>query len=180
MSQNNKYESDLSKKENNSKNELYNEQGIMLNENEKMIDEEYYKNEEHPLFNIGKNIVYKNKYILGIPDHLYEMISLILIFFFIYLLFIIFIFPYFYYKKPFIIYSFIFILVTSSLLLGKFNQLSCFFKEPGIIPRQFSKFLSSNLSDKYIYSKITNKPINMIQRNFVQLEGQKMPTLSFL
>ena len=167
MSENIKYKNELNKNENISKNELYNEQGIMINENENenMINEEYYKNEQHPLFNIGKNIIYNNKYIFGIPDHLYEMISLILMFFFIYLLFIIFIFPYFYFNKLSIIYSLIFITVTSSFLLGKFNQLSCFFTEAGIIPRKFPKYLSYNLSDKYIYSKITNKPIIMIQRS---------------
>ena len=169
MSENNNYKNEISKKDINTKNELYNEQGIMINgngnENEKMINEEYYKNKEYPLFNIGKNIIYNNKYAFGIPDHLYEMISLILVFCFIYIFFIIFIFPYFYYNKSFIIYSLIFIIITSSFILGKYNQLSCFFTEPGIIPRQFPKYLSYNLSDKYIYSKITNKPIIMIQRN---------------
>ena len=169
MSENINYKEELSQKENNTKNEMFNEQGLMIkeneNKNEKMINDEYYKNEEHPIFNIGKNIIYNNKYIFGIPDHLYEMISLILIFLFIYILFIIFIFPYFYYNKSFIFYSLLFIIITSSFMLGKYNQLSCFFIEPGIIPRQFPKYLSNNLSDKYIYSKITNKPIIMIQRN---------------
>ena len=123
-----------------SKNELYNEQGIIINENEKIIDEEIYKNEEHPLYNIGKNIVFNNKYIFGIPDHLYEMSFLLLIYCSIYILFIIFIFSYFYYNKSFIIYFIILIITTSSFLLGKYNQLCCFFTEPGIIPKKYNKY----------------------------------------
>ena len=148
----------------NSKDELYNEQGIMINEREIMISEEYNKNEDHPLFNIGRNIIYKNKYIFGIPDHLYEMISLLLIFFLTYIVFIIFIFPYFYYKQKIIISSLIFLATTSTFILGKYNQLLCFFTEPGIIPRKFPKYISNNLSNKYILSKITKQPIIMIQR----------------
>ena len=148
-----------------SKNELYNEQGIIINENEKIIDEEIYKNEEHPLYNIGKNIVFNNKYIFGIPDHLYEMSFLLLIYCSIYILFIIFIFSYFYYNKSFIIYFIILIITTSSFLLGQYNQLCCFFTEPGIIPKKYNKYYSKDLNNKYILSKITKEPIIMIQRN---------------
>ena len=71
-----------------SKKELFNEEGIMIYESEnlkeKIIDNSYSNKEEHPLINIGKNIIFKNKYVLGISDDLYEMISLILTFFAIY------------------------------------------------------------------------------------------------
>ena len=170
MSENNNINEE---KENNkdyySKTELFNEEWIMINENEnmkeKIIDNDDYKNEEHLFFNIGKNIIFRNKYIFGISDDLYEMISLILKFFIIYFIFIIFIFSYFYYNKIYIIYFPIFLLTFFSFLLGFLNQLLCFFNEPGIIPRRFHKYLSYNLSDKYIYSKVTKQPIIRIQRN---------------
>ena len=152
-----------------SKKELFNEEGIMIYESEnlkeKIIDNSYSNKEEHPLINIGKNIIFKNKYVLGISDDLYEMISLILTFFAIYFIFIIFIFPYFYYNNVYIIYFPIFFITFFTFLLGLFNQLLSFFIEPGIIPRKFQKYLSYNISDKYIYSKITKKPIIRIQRN---------------
>ena len=148
-----------------SKNELYNEQGIIINEHEAIIDKEYYKNEEHPLYNIGKNIIFKNKYIFGIPDHLNEMFYLLFIYFSIYILFIIYIFSYFYFKSSFIIYFTILFITTFTFLLGQINQLCCFFIEPGIIPRKYSKYYNKDFNSKYILSKITKKPIIMIQRN---------------
>ena len=157
----------LDKNKNNeymSKNELYNEKGVMLIENEKMSDEENNKEERQEL-NLGKNIIYQNKIILGIKDHLYDMIFLMIIFFLIYIIFIIFIFPYFYYNKSFIIYLFILITITTAYMLGLYNQLCCFCTEPGIIPRNYHKYYTSNLCDKYILSKITKKPIIMIQRH---------------
>ena len=146
------------------KNELYNEHGEMLIDNENKNDEENNIKEIYTSFNIGKNIIYKNKYVFGIKGHLCQMISLILFFFMIYIIFIFFIFPYFYYNKSFILYSLIYIITTSSFMLGLYSQLTCFFTEPGIIPRKFPKYKSQNLSDKYILSKITKKPIIKIQR----------------
>jgi hypothetical protein len=78
----------LDKNKNNefmSKNELYNEKGVMLIENEKINDEENNKEEKQEL-NLGKNIIYQNKIILGIKDHLYDMIFLMIIFFLIYII----------------------------------------------------------------------------------------------
>ena len=147
-----------------SKNELYNEKGVMLIESEKISDEENNKEERQEL-NLGKNIIYQNKIILGIKDHLYDMIFLMIIFFLIYIIFIIFIFPYFYYNKSFIIYLFILIAITTAYMLGLYNQLCCFCTEPGIIPRKYHKYYTTNLCDKYILSKITKKPIIMIQRH---------------
>ena len=168
MNEKNNIKSELlnRKKEDYLKEEINNEQGIIINENENMINEENDENgnESHHL-NIGKNIIYKNKYIFGIREHLSDMISLILILFFNYIIFIIFIFPYFYYNKPFLISLLIFITINASFILGLYNQLLSFLTEPGIIPKKYPKYFSNDISDKYILSKITKKPLIMIQRS---------------
>ena len=149
------------------KKEINNEQGIMINDKEeKMINEENNINEkeEHGL-NIGKNIIYKNKYIFGIREHLSDMIYLMLVIIFNYIVFIIFIFPYFYYNKSFPTSLLILTTTTTSFILGIYNQLLSFLTEPGIIPKKYKKYFSTDISDKYILSKITKKPIIMIQRS---------------
>ena len=71
-----------------------NEQEMMLIQNENNNndeEEEYDENNEkdkNPLKNLGKNIIYKNKYIFGIKENLYDLVSLTLYFLIIYVLFI--------------------------------------------------------------------------------------------
>ena len=164
MSENNNIYKNINN-EYNIKNELYNEKGTMLIENENIVNEEDNKNEENREFSIGKNIIYKNKYIFGIKENLSDMIFLILTFFLIYIIFIFFILSYFYLNKSFIYYLLIFIITSFTFISGIYNQLCCFFTEPGIIPRKFQKFYNTNICDKYILSKVTKNPIIKIQRN---------------
>ena len=86
---------EYSKKYTNNKNS---EQEMILIQNEKNEDEEDEDEDDNekemnknPFKNIGKNIIYKNKYIFGIKSQLFDLISLSLYFFLIYIIFIIFI-----------------------------------------------------------------------------------------
>ena len=151
-----------------------NEQEMILinsekNEEEGEDDEEGEDNDKdmnkNPFKNIGKNIIFKNKYIFGIKEQLYDLILLSLYFFLIYIIFIIFIFPFFYSHKFIFIYIIIIISVTSSFLIALYNQLLCFLTEPGIIPRKYPSFKIKDFTEKIIYGKITKKPIIRIQRN---------------
>ena len=160
---------DYSKRYTNNKNS---EQEMILIQNEKNEDEEDEDEDDNekemnknPFKNIGKNIIYKNKYIFGIKSQLFDLISLSLYFFLIYIIFIIFIFPFFYSYKFMFIYIIIIISITSSLFIALYNQILCFITEPGIIPRKYPSLKIKDFTEKIIYSKVTKKPIIRIQRN---------------
>ena len=145
-----------------------NEQEMMLIQNE--TNEEDEDNDinvlnNNPLKSIGKNIVYKYKYIFGIKTHLSDFIFLAIYFIIIYIIFIKFIFPFFYSQKYIMIYIIIKISITLSLLIGLYNQIACFLTEPGIIPKNYPFFKIKDFNDKIIYSKITRNPIIRVQRN---------------
>ena len=149
-----------------------NEQEMMLIQSEKNEDDEEDEDEDdkkeedkNPLKNIGRNIIFKNKYIFGIREHLYDFISLSLYFILIYIIFVIFIFPIFYTKKFFFLYIIIIISISSSLFITLYNQISCFLTEPGIVPRKYPSLKIRDYTNKIIYSKISKKPIIRIQRN---------------
>jgi len=148
-----------------------NEQEMMLIQSEKNEEDEEHEDDnnenggKNPLQNIGNNIIFKNKYILGIKTNLFDFIFLALYFIIIYLIFLTFIFPFFYPQKYLFIYIIIIISITSSLLIGLFNQIFCFIIEPGIIPRNYPSLKIKDYTDKIIYSKISKKPIIRIQRN---------------
>ena len=148
-----------------------NEQEMMLIQSEKNEEDEENEDDnnenggKNPLQNIGNNIIFKNKYILGIKTNLFDFIFLVIYFIMIYIIFISFIFPFFYEQKYFFIYILIIISITSSLLIGLFNQIFCFITEPGIIPRNYPSLKIRDYTDKIIYSKISKKPIIRIQKN---------------
>ena len=148
-----------------------NEQEMILIQSEKNEEDEENEDDnnetrgKNPLQNIGNNIIFKNKYILGIKTNLLDSIFLALYFIIIYIIFITFIFPFFYSQKYLFIYIIIIISITSSLLIGLFNQVFCFITEPGIIPRNYPSLKIKDYTDKIIYSKISKKPIIRIQRN---------------
>ena len=148
-----------------------NEQEMMLIQNENNNndeEEEYDENNEkdkNPLKNLGKNIIYKNKYIFGIKENLYDLVSLTLYFLIIYVLFIQFIFPFFYSQKFILFYYIIIISISSSLFITLYNQIFGFLTEPGIVPRKYPSLKIRDYNDKIIYSKVTKKPLIRIQRN---------------
>ena len=153
-----------------SSNELYNEQGIMKQGADKIlsVDEGFEYNDYYdstPLFDIGKNIIYKNKYIFGIKENLTQMISLLFSFLLLYLVFLIYIFPYFYYNSNKTIFISLFSIVTFTYLIAQYYQLKCFFTEPGIIPRHYPPYQKTDFCDKFIFSKVTKRPIIMIQKH---------------
>ena len=160
---------EYSKKYTNNKNS---EQEMILIQNEKNEDEEDEDEDDNekemnknPFKNIGKNIIYKNKYIFGIKSQLFDLISLSLYFFLIYIIFIIFIFPFFYSHKFMFIYVIIIVSITTSLSIASYYQILCFITEPGIIPRKYPSLKIKDFTEKIIYSKVTKKPIIRIQRN---------------
>ena len=146
-----------------------NEQQMMLIHKEKNDSDEEDEDEdngnENPNKNIGKNIIYKNKYIFGIKTHLFDLISLSIFFIFIYVIFLTLIFPFFYSQKFPFLYYLIIISLTFSFFLALDNQILCFLIEPGIVPKKYPTLKIRDYSDKIIYSKITKKPIIRIQRN---------------
>ena len=148
-----------------------NEQEMMLIQNENNNndeEEEYDENNEkdkNPLKNLGKNIIYKNKYIFGIKENLYDLVSLTLYFLIIYILFIQFIFPFFYSQKFILFYYIIIISISSSLFITLYSQIFSFLTEPGIVPRKYPSLKIRDYNDKIIYSKVTKKPLIRIQRN---------------
>jgi len=72
-----------------------NEQEMMLIQSEKNEEDEEHEDDnnenggKNPLQNIGNNIIFKNKYILGIKTNLFDFIFLALYFIIIYLIFFI-------------------------------------------------------------------------------------------
>ena len=148
-----------------------NEQEMMLIQHEDNINDEEDEDDENdekdknPIKNIGNNIIYKNKYIFGIKEHLYDFISLSLYFFLIYIIFIKFIFSFFYSQKFLFFYILIIISISSSLLITLYNQIFSFLTEPGIVPRKYPSLKIRDYNDKIIYSKVTKKPLIRIQRN---------------
>lgn len=154
----------------NSSNELYNEQGIMKQGIDKIlsVDEgieynDFYDNTTK--FDIGKNIIYKNKYVFGIKENLSQMISVLISFLLLYLIFIIYIFPYFFYNSNKIIFIPLFLITTFIYLIAQYYHFKCFFTEPGIIPRRYPPYQKTDFCDKFIFSKVTKKPIIMVQRH---------------
>ena len=135
------------------------------NEEDEENEEENNNKMKNPLQNIGNNILFKNKYILGIKTNLYDFIFIAIYFIIVYIIFITFIFPFFYSQKYYFIYILIILSITSSLLIGLISQVLCFITEPGIIPRNYPSFKIKDFSNKVIYSKISKKPIIRIQRN---------------
>ena len=149
-----------------------NEQEMMLiqneNNNNDEEDEDSDNNNEkykNPIKNMGRNIIFKNKIIFGIKEHLYDAISLSLYFLISYIIFISYIFPFFYSKKFILIYIIIIISISCSFLIALFNQILCFLKEPGIIPRKYPSLKIRDYNDKIIYGKVSQKPLIRIQRN---------------
>ena len=149
------------------------EQEVMLISREKNNSEDnedddneiINKKDKKSIKKIGNNIIYKNKYILGISTDLNDMIFLSLYFFLIYIISFIYIFSFFNTEKLYLIYILIILSTTSSFLISLYCQIICFITEPGIIPRKYSSYKSNDYNEKIIYSKITKKPIIRIQKN---------------
>ncbi len=134
-------------------------------ESDENEEDEYYYNSQltyNKKFDIGRNIIWKNKYVFGIKNNLPEFFLLITYNTICYVIWIIFIYPFFYfYNFPLTI---IFNITNFLFLFALYFHIKCFLTEPGIIPRNSPIYQKDN-SYKFIYSLQYHRPIIMIQRN---------------
>jgi palmitoyltransferase ZDHHC9/14/18 len=98
---------------------------------------------------IGKNlIVCHGRLILGVKEQLFIFISAIISALVVFILFNIFIIPYYFYLGG--CYFLIPIFYYISYFIGLLNYVQCFITEPGIIPRNYSKYSNDQEeNDKY-------------------------------